>query len=275
MRRGIDVVVVNYRTPKDLAHFLASFAEFPPSVPYTLKIVNVAGTEDDLLVSKEWLPEIEHSASMATETNIGYGRAANFAALYGNFDTVAVFNADIVLRPFALDECYESLHEDPLIGVLGPRQLDSNGVIRHAGVVGVNSDLQQRGFGQRAEAWAPDTPYDDVRDDFPMVLGSALFVPRVTWEGLRCCHTYGQWWSDRYGLPLGPLLETPLYYEDTWLCLHARAHGYKIRYLGTTTITHEWHRSINLNAPVAQHTLFNESRDIFRSCCDAHGIEHE
>jgi GT2 family glycosyltransferase len=254
MTPGIDIVVVNYRTAYDLTRFCESVLQYPPRVPYTMRIFNVAPYMRDIEVAHDYAEKIPNCMALGTNSNIGYGRAANNAAGRGRHDTIAVFNADVMMTERAFDACFEALHDlgeegrNGDLGVLGPRQVDSRGILRHGGV-------------------------DAYRDneDVTMVLGSAMFVPRWVWRRLFQCKRYRSSTSNA----LGPLLETPLYFEDTWLCAHARAHGLRIRYQGDTTIVHEWHQSIDKHAPDAQHMFFDQSQQVYRRLCDDHGIEHE
>jgi GT2 family glycosyltransferase len=271
MTPGIDIVVVNYRTAYDLTRFCESVLQYPPRVPYTMRIFNVAPYMRDIEVAHDYAEKIPNCMALGTNSNIGYGRAANNAAGRGRHDTIAVFNADVMMTERAFDACFEALHDlgeegrNGDLGVLGPRQVDSRGILRHGGVVGEPQRLVQRGFGQPA-----GDAYRD-NEDVTMVLGSAMFVPRWVWRRLFQCKRYRSSTSNA----LGPLLETPLYFEDTWLCAHARAHGLRIRYQGDTTIVHEWHQSIDKHAPDAQHMFFDQSQQVYRRLCDDHGIEHE
>jgi len=38
---GINLAVINYRSPDDLQHFLMSVEKHPPTIPWSLTVVNV------------------------------------------------------------------------------------------------------------------------------------------------------------------------------------------------------------------------------------------
>jgi hypothetical protein len=102
-----------------------------------------------------------------------------------------------------------------------------------------------------------------------MVAGSALFVKRELWELLAECPTYRGVWPDAEGA----MLETEHWYEDTWLCYHAHAHGFSSVYFGQATMIHKWHGASPKGGEVDK--KMQGSRKLFRETCDAHSIPHD
>ncbi len=268
MTPGLDLVVVSYRTPADLDAFMVSLVANPPSVDWSVTIVNVAPTEADRAAARLWSERLGDRCLIAIETatNVGYGAAANRGATIGNREVLAIFNADVEFFRGVLDECYEAILTEPSWGVLGPRQVDGRNGITAAGIFGTPEQPRHRGWRELDRG-----QYSDIRDDAVYVAGSAMFVRRHTWLELACCPSYQR------AMPgsSGALLETPqLYFEDSWLSRHAAAHGYANVYLGSTRLVHYWHRSFRANkAPESM----KASRELFRQVCDAHDppIAHE
>lgn len=259
----VDGVVVNYRTADDLWRFVDSWIAHTPDGA-RLTIANVDPLDLDERVGEEAgrHPGIRH---MPFDSNVGYAHAANAALADTAAPVVAVFNADVELSAGAVERCAATVAGCEHVGVLGPRQVDDRGRITHAGIFGPPHAPKHR-------AWRSPggDSYRDVRDDAFMVSGSAMFARAGVWRELAECRTY----RDHQPHALGPLLETPLYFEDTWLCQHARAHGYACRYDGTVTVVHRWHRSVTRNK-IDSARVFRDSRDLYRSACDAHAIAHE
>lgn len=266
---GLDIVVVNYRTPNSLHRFLESLVNYPPSVPYNVWVYNVSPQYKDLRIVSDFSRKLLTLKAMGADDNVGYGRAVNNAGARGSHDVIAVFNADVEVTPGSLDNCRQALIDQEDWGLLGPRQIDSAGLITHGGIVGPPDDPRFRTFKSHHSG------YEDVLDDVPTIMGSAVFIKRTVWNELRACPLYQGFGTTFYGrIPVGPFLETQLYFEETWAAYHARKHGWKVVYYGSVTMGHEWHVSIDLHAADIQNTWFDKSQEDFRACCRAHEIVH-
>lgn len=261
----LHVVVVNYRTPDDLAAFLASLERSQPSeLSWALSIVNVDPHESDeeaAAAAEKCFP----GARIITHTdNVGYAVACNHAVEDGEATVLAFFNADVELRPGALDDCWYALLSKPNWGILGPRQIDQYGRLTAAGIFGTPTHPVHRGWLQ------PDRgDYADVRDDAVSVAGSAFFVRQKVWDELCFCPTFKQ--AEPHAT--GAFLPTKLFYEETWACYHAAAHGWRNVYYGRVQIVHKWHRSVEQNGLKAQvPQIAAKARAQFRNACAVHGI---
>lgn len=190
---------------------------------WDLTIVNVDPLPEDEDVGLAYaLPPFNY---LPIPENIGYGKAVNWAVKsYDHRETIAIFNADTKLLPNVASRCHNLLQSDTEYGIVGPRQVNSKGLITHAGFF-----PQERGFRERD--WGQ---YADIRDDATTVSGSAYFIKKSAWQELSsCCMNYNG----------GAFLPTPMYYEETYCSFHARLHGYKVVYNGEATMIHEWNKS--------------------------------
>lgn len=255
---GLDLTVVNYRTPGDLAGFLASLDANLPTCAWELTIVNVAPQDADTDVAEAYMGRHHGGRYISFAENVGYARACNAAGAEGDREVLGLFNADVRITPGSLDACHEAIFNDACWAVLGPRQVDDTGRLTAAGIFGSATAPVHRGWHQ------PSSPglYEDVRDDAVVVSGAALFMRRRVWDELTACAAGpgGQ----------GAFLPTPHYYEETWCCYHAQAHGYRCIYWGPTTMVHRWHQASALGGWADQQMAV--SREMFRSACSAHGI---
>jgi GT2 family glycosyltransferase len=262
---GLTTVVVNYRTPGDLEEFLVSYAAFPPSRPAGLVVVNVSPTPEDAAMATRWSRHLPELRCISFDDNVGYGRACNRAAcLDTGGDVLGFFNADVILAPRALDECYEAIAFTPGRGALGPRQVDSAGRLTSTGVYGPPSTPQ---FG----AWLQHDrgQCSQVREDALTVSGAAYFIRRTVWRLMTSCPAFRRADPDAEGA----FLQTPHYYEETWLSAHLRAHGYKVVFWGPTCVVHKWHQA----SPHGGHAdqAMTGSRALYRQACRLHEIECE
>lgn len=180
-----------------------------------------------------------------------YSRCVNTALRAATVDGefVLALNADtrMLERPTAVLDLFDA---DEKIAVVGPRQVNAEGRITHAGIVGTNEHPQHR-FWQR--------PLADVESqcrewllDCVTVSGSVYFARRSVWEDL------------------GGFLETDHFYEETWLSYLARHRGYRVIYTGAATWIHDFNQSPVDGAWRTQ--VARESREIFRTACAVEGI---
>jgi GT2 family glycosyltransferase len=259
---AVDLVVVNYKTPADLESFLHSLEEFPPARPYVLHVGNIESGEADHAVTARWIDPGRPWYFTDFFTNIGYNTACNHlgAAHVGTepAEVVACFNADVRLTAGAIDVMCDELmaHED--WGIAGPRQINERGQITAGGIFGSDVHPQHRG-------WKAMQGYQDIRDDCTVVCGSAIFIKRSVWDELASCEIHHKIFPEADG-PWPPLHH---FYGDTGLSYHARGHGYRLGFVGSTTITHKLHGAGRKNI------WTKADREDFRAFLDAHGLEHE
>ncbi len=265
---GIDVIVVNYRTSVDFQLFIESYLawgqNYSLSEPDThLWMVNVDPDEVSDSIAYEYLRNIGRSNYVYATENIGYARAVNQAAALGNKDVIAIFNADTMLSPKVLQDCYQALMENPDWGVLGPGQISSvaGNTTTHAGIFGTLDAPRHRGW---KKPWCGE--YEDVREAVT-VSGAAYFIKRSVWDELTSCPFYRPFGAG------GAFLPTQHYYEETFCSYHAQAHGHKVIYYGKAQMIHRWHAASPVGGPADQQ--MQESRSLFREACDAHGIQHD
>lgn len=264
--KGIDVIVVNYRTPEDIAEFVQSYRDFLPTVGSSLYLCNVHPTNQDFTFCHDLLEEVVETPAFHVPflDNVGYARAVNRAARLSNREVLAIFNADIVLQPGALQKCYEALMLNPEWGVLGPLQVNEQGRVTSTGIFGTKQEPTWRGWQVPVK-----DEWRDVRDDAVTVSGSAYFIRREVWNSLTSCEVYNSVHPEAEGA----FLPTPHYYEETWCSYHASEHGWKVVYYGEVEIVHKWHKA----SPVGgwAESQQKKSQAVFRRMCDYHGIPHD
>lgn len=251
----VEMVVVNYKTNDLLERFVRSYEEYRPRTPSGLMIVDVE-SED------VYSPPVAGYRWTAYLNNVGYATACNEAVRYLSPEAkyYAFFNADTRFdNGDCVDRCIQFMEENPRVGVVGPLQHKSDGTITHGGFFGSKRAPLERAFGQKVGS--------AVRSDKKAVTvsGSAMVVRRSAWEQLRDCQTF----QDFHPGASGAFLPTQHYFEDTGLAYHAQSHDWEVWYLGSASMIHEHMRS-----PGRPSDYFKPSREIFRSFCDAHWIEH-
>lgn len=253
---GVDLLIVDYKSPDDLARCLESID--PPAELDVAVWVGVVDSPDSRDVARTYFEMSGRPGDVVSwAENVGYNRALNLLGTLGNSEVIGCLNADVALTREGLPELAVATVVNESWGVVGPRQRDSRGRLTAGGIFGKQTEPRHRG-------WHARDGYEDVRDDCVYVAGSALFLRRTVWDELTGCLQYRNVSPDASG----PWLDTQHFYGDSYLSLHAQAHGYAAAYLGTTTIIHECGAQAN-------RTRDDADRARFRDACDAHGIEHE
>lgn len=266
----IDLVVTNYRTPHDLAAFLHSLDRSPPRTPYTLTVVSVTDDPGSEKILDLWAEEHDFDRYLFTD-NVGYATASNRGAQLGKGDVVAIFNADIILNGDALDDCYEALQANPEWGIIGPRQVDTGGRMTHAGIFGTQFHPEHRGW-----LHMDNGTFSDVRPAVT-VAGSAFFVRRECWDQLTSCATFERSCESLgYAAPEGAFLPTRFYFEETYVCYHAFAHGWAVMYYGPACLIHKWHGAVRHN-DVESWAMqqMKVSKEAFVQACRDHQMNHD
>lgn len=260
IRPGVDVIVVDYKTPEDLAGFLDSLRLFPAQVPVTVHVCEVSPNPGQPFPDMQGIDEFSY---YSYQDNVGYAYAVNAAGVRGSREVLAIFNADVRLTEGALDRCYEALVSNDQWGVLGPLQTDERGRVTHGGIFGTNENPHM------VDWLRPVSEQNRVVREAVTVSGAAYFMKRALWDELSRCETFRTVFPDS----VGAFLPTPFYYEETGCSYHTTAHGWKVIYYGAVQITHKWHASVKSNDMERQASRWmTQSREMFRNFCKEHEI---
>lgn len=263
----LDVVITSYRTPVLLERCLRSWRDHDPArrgITVNLIVVDV----DPEPGRPNFMPGPEATV-LRTATNVGYGGACNRAARLCNAPVISFWNADTALiDDEAIPTMLRFFEENPTAGIAGPLSIDEDGNVTHAGILGTYAQPAHRHF--KTPLAQVDAEVRDVRRAIT-VSGSAYFMRRTAFDKLADCSLYRETIAP---LALGAFLDTPHYFEETWVSYHAFAHREQVWYVGTAMVEHLWERA---PAPPEANTrdLFAMSQPIFRRACEIHGIEHD
>lgn len=229
MEPGLDIVIVNYRTPGDLYECLMSIVDHPPSVPTDLHVAQVQPLDGDLRAVHIPLPLFAECGITVHpwqfDDNVGYNWAVNETVGRGSREFVAILNADVVFpgfttaRPSTFDALISRLDGHPDAAVVGPRQVDKDGLITAGGIFGTNLKPKHRAWKQPVRPGVAD----DVRLDSVTLAGSMMMWRRSAWNQLARC-VDGDVAADiarGTGLrhPGGAFAPCFHYYGETWACM--------------------------------------------------------
>lgn len=260
----IDLCVVNYNSIKYLWRLWNTLVpNMSDRVSFHMYVADNGSTDGsvDLLKQAEKPPFVDE---ILFNENIGYAAACNQLAALGDSEYIGLLNADVWMTQQDLDGITRTFEETGA-DIIGPKQRDENGTIRHAGIFGSNTAPKHRG-------WRMPDPEDKLfrdRVEAVTVSGSAYFVRRSVWEALTNDPEYKAMYPDA----IGAFLPTPHYYEETWCSYFARHRGYTVLYDGTVSMGHTWHASSPVRG--GRDNLWHISQKMFRDACDAIGIERD
>ena len=266
----LDLCIVNYNTRPLLQRLLDNLHNglTDENKLWKLYIADNESTDDTI----NWFRENDQKYKIDRifyNKNIGYSAACNQLASKGSSDIIGLLNADVWLTNEDVTKICKIFNYEKDIHILGPKQRDEYGLIRHAGIVGTNTKPTHRG-------WMEPDPSDSLyRDRIPCITvsGSAYFIRRSVWNALMNNSQYRELYPDAKGA----FLPTPHYYEETWCSYFARHLGYNVVYDGSVSIGHSWHASSPKPGEGYSHAdaQFKISQSIFRKACDYIGIERD
>lgn len=264
----LSIIAVSYNAVEETGRFLQSLKHV--DVPFNIIVIDNASpnarTRDvvrDGLKEASNLDECLYTNFVENDTNSGYAWACNYGSNLTTYTPyVAFLNCDTQFLPEAASRIVAHFEAHDDVAVVGPKTTDSKNRLTHAGIV---SD----GVRDHHRFWLHyDNGQADDVFDAPTVSGATYFVRRAAWDQLGACPTF----SDMFPHASGAFLPTKHYYEETWFSYHARKHRWKVRYLGTAHMIHEWASSEPAASPkLLKH--FQESKRMYVQACNAHGID--
>lgn len=264
MQPKIDLIAVAFQARNETTAFLQSLKNV--DVPFTLTIIDNCSPDQTVrdrirktipyVISQKFCVDARFIENKA---NVGYARAVNQGALLGNAPFLVALNCDTKILPSSVSTVVQFMEDNPKVGVAGPKMTTSLGRLTHSGIVhtpygDVHRNWQENDIGQA----------DDIMET-PSVSGAAYFARRKMWEELTECPKWRKYGAE------GAFLPTRHFWEETACSYHARSHGWKIFYLGTAKITHEWQRS---SPPGYMDRYWEESKAEFLRFCKEHGINY-
>ncbi len=121
----VAIVIVSFNTRGDLLRCLASLSRV--AAPAEVVVVDNASDDGSAEAARQAFPRAQ---VIASPTNEGYSKANNRGWKATSAPFVLLLNSDTELRPRAVETLVEVLRTRPEIGVVGPRTVDSLGVIQ-------------------------------------------------------------------------------------------------------------------------------------------------
>jgi N-acetylglucosaminyl-diphospho-decaprenol L-rhamnosyltransferase len=182
---SLDLVIVSYRCREMLRACLASIRSYPPSLDYTVTVVDNDSRDGTVEMVSAGFSEYR---IISTGGNLGFSRANNLAIRAGSGSYVLALNPDTRLTEHALDRAIAVIEESPDVGIFGCTLELEDGTFDHAarrafptplGAVGHFTGLGRRKSApdRLAQYRAPNVgagPVDAVNGAFMLIRRAAL-----------------------------------------------------------------------------------------------------
>ncbi|CAB4947095.1 unannotated protein [freshwater metagenome] len=227
MSAPFHVVVVSYRTPGLLHRCLTSLRPEVEGGRATVAVVDNAPGDGSADLVRDRHPGVR---LVEPGTNLGFGAAVDLGARGSDAAWICPANADVAVRPGALEALLRAGAADPDAGVLAPRLVGPDGATQHSvhpfpglrftaafnlGLVARSADARTRHVLEGS--WDPD-----VARRVPWAHGAFLAIRRSTWEAIGGFDP-AMW----------------MYAEDLDVCWRAARAGAATRYVPDAPVDHE------------------------------------
>jgi GT2 family glycosyltransferase len=226
----LSVLIVNWNTRELLSACLASFRAHPGSIEREIIVVDNASSDGSAAMVRTDFPEVQLIQSGG---NLGYAAGNNiaFAAAKGEF--LLTLNPDTELLDDSLDRAVKLLEDHPKVGVLGARQIGTDGKTQRSirgfptltGIFGDLTGLGRRFPGTRLDSYRLSSFDYELEQSAPQPMGTFLLFRRSAIETV--------------GDSKAPFdLNFPIFFNEVDLLYRLTRAGWSCLYAPTVRILH-------------------------------------
>ncbi|EFK10936.1 glycosyltransferase, group 1 family protein [delta proteobacterium NaphS2] len=245
--KSLDVIIVNYNSTPQLLQCVSSLLSVREGISLNIHVQDNASPKGDLSAVKRDFPEV---LLIRNDRNLGFAKAVNRAIKNGTAPYVLILNPDTLVLPGLLDVSLGYMENHPEVGVLGPRILDSDGVIQ--GSARSFPNLLTALFGRRSflSKILPHNPI--TRENILTAQSDGMNPMEVDWVSGAGMLVRRDAIND-----VGPLDERFfMYWEDADWCRRMWRKGWKVIYFPEAAMIH--------------HVGVSSESNIFRSVLEFH-----
>jgi len=240
----IAIVILNWNGKKLLEQFLPSVVNFSLQEA-TIYIADNASTDSSIRYVKEFFPAVK---IVENTINGGYAKGYNDALRSVNADIYCLLNSDIEVTENWLKPIMKVFKSDKKTAIIQPKLLDFKDKTKfeYAGAAGGFIDLFGYPYcrGRVFNQLETDTAQFNDETDILWASGACLFIR-----------------SNVYHLLDGLDEDYFAHQEEIDLCWRAKNCGYKIKYVGTSTVYHIGGATLQETNP--QKTFLNFRNSLF------------
>ncbi|MBC7333927.1 MAG: glycosyltransferase family 2 protein [Actinobacteria bacterium] len=123
----LSIIIVSYNSLSFLKDAIGSILSHPPKASYEIIVVDNASTDGSAQFVKANFPAVR---VITNERNFGFAKANNIAIRSSDCRFVLLMNSDCKVYEGSLDALLNFMEENPAVGVVGPRIVNSDGSIQ-------------------------------------------------------------------------------------------------------------------------------------------------
>lgn len=216
----IAVVILNWNGEVLLERYLPSVINYSPDAD--IYVADNASTDGSVTYVKANYPTVK---IIQNTENGGFTKGYNDALKYVDADVYCLLNSDVEVSPNWLTPIKDTFNNVPEAAIIQPKILDllKKDHFEYAGAAG--GFIDQLGYpfcrGRVFQTLEKDEgQYDDIREIF-WATGACMFIKKEVF------HELNGFDEDYFA-----------HQEEVDLCWRAKNHGYKIFYVGTSSVYH-------------------------------------
>lgn len=240
-RTDVSIIIVNYNTSELTAKCVDSIIEKTTDIEYEIIVVDNASKEDTGI--------LEHNNNIrfvASDTNLGFGKANNLGAKDARGEYLFFLNPDTYLINNAIYILHKAMSENRGTGICGGNLFKKDMTPNHSfqlrfpGIWAELTDTVSKVFHRRNR----DFNYSDKPKEVAYITGADLMIKKDLFDEV------GGFDKDFF-----------MYFEETYLCHSVKSLGYKIMNIPDAHIVHLEGSSFKLKT--SREDLFHTSQKLF------------
>ncbi|MCP4578450.1 MAG: glycosyltransferase [Deltaproteobacteria bacterium] len=245
--KSLDVIIVNYNSTPQLLKCIRSLLSLSEGISLRIHVQDNASRKGDVRVVARDFPEVLLTRN---SRNYGFAKAVNRAIKNGSAPYVLILNPDTLALPGLLSTTLGYMENHPEVGVLGPKILDSDGVVQ--GSARSFPNLLTALFGRKS-ILSKIMPHNPItRENILTVLSDGMNPMEVGWVSGACMLVRRDAIDN-----VGPFDERFfMYWEDADWCRRMWRKGWKVIYFPEASMIH--------------HVGVSSESNIFRSVLEFH-----
>jgi N-acetylglucosaminyl-diphospho-decaprenol L-rhamnosyltransferase len=248
MQYDITVIIVNWRVRDLLERCLESIIANKDGLNIEIYVVDNDsrdGTSEMIMME---FPEVK---VLAMARNLGFARANNLAIKQASGKHIFLLNPDTEIKPGFFKSIYAYMEDNPEVGIIGPRILNSDGSIQASIrrfpdifshiliMLKLRNILVENKFLKHYFLVDFDYGREQAVDQ---IMGAAMMIRRSVFEKIGT-------FDEKFFV----------WFEEVDFCLRASKNGIKIMYYPGAEIFHIGGESFNQEAVVRKQIIFNKS----------------
>lgn len=227
MSNEVTIIIVSHYSARDLKRCLPSIEKASTSPTPTI-VVDNATRDDSVADVVQQFPAV---TLIASDVNLGYGKAINLAARQADTPWVLVANPDTEFHAGAIDALVAAAHANPRTGSAGPRIMNEDGSV-YPSARAIPSIRNGVGHALFRRLWQSN-PWSDAYLQARKTLQSATPIP-TGWLSGACVLVDTALYRDLGGFDPRFFM----YFEDVDLGERIHKAGYTNLYVPASVVTH-------------------------------------